>query len=358
MTAPTGGSAAIAVVVPARNQGTELSRLLASLRAQAPPEISLELVVVDDASEEDLAPICARFDARRLRLDRPSGPARARNEGARCTSSPLLLFLDADVLCPPGLFAAIDSALVAEPDALAVSFRSTGFDPSRRLVANFAAALEHYWLGFYLAGGRALAALPGVTTRNVVVRRPAFERIGGFDPVFRTNAIEDYDFGKRLSESGRTLICGRPELPHRFPAKLSRLLRNYAVRASLFGRYYLGRRPRLDPVQVAAGEALLRLLGTVGLLTLAFAPSTSAAPWLAAAGGGLLAAYLFAIRGFLAHAARLGSRRFAALCALIHVATSPVIVAGAGWGFLAGSAERLRRGPQRGGWLRGAGVEP
>ncbi|MEO7793837.1 MAG: glycosyltransferase [Thermoanaerobaculia bacterium] len=323
-----------AVVIPARDPGGALARLLVSLAAANDSGRLAEIVVVDDGSVEDLSAVCAAHGARHLRRDRSAGPAAARNAGAAATSAPILLFFDADVLCPAGLPEAVFATFAARPEALAVSFRSRGFDPECSVVANFGAALEQFWLGLYLAAGGGPAFVEGVTSRSFAVRRDAFDALRGFDEAFRTNAIEDLDFGLRLAAGGPLLLAAEPQVDHRYPAGLSRLLRNYAVRAFVFGRWYAARRPKLPRVHVSPGEGLLRILGTAALVALA-AGALGSAPL--AVGGAILAAVYFAAIGpFLRHAARLGSWRFALLAALLHLGSSPVIVSAAFSGLASG----------------------
>ena len=76
----------VSVVVPAYNNGVELAQSLAALRAAA--DSDTELIVVDDASTDDVSSVAANAGARFLRLGRNAGPAAARECGrpnpARC----------------------------------------------------------------------------------------------------------------------------------------------------------------------------------------------------------------------------------------------------------------------------------
>lgn len=326
----------VSVVIPVRRHSDALVRLLATLREQAPPGVIREIIVVQDGSEDDLAEICARYGATRIELAEPRGPAYARNAGAAAATSPLLLLLDADVLCPPGLFEAIARNLADCPDAGAISFLNPPYDVEAGAVANFASTLEYHWLSSCLRGA-ASAPLPGVSCRNAVVRRAAFEAIGGFDTTFRTNAIEDYDFGKRFTASFKSMVAAAPLVPHAYPRRFSRLVRNYAVRSSTYMRYRIRNRVAADPVQTTVGEAALRLVGSAAWMCLMLAAIPRVAAPAGAAAGLAICLYAWQLRSYLREARSWsGSWRFAAAALAIHLATAPVIVVSGFWGAMIG----------------------
>jgi 4,4'-diaponeurosporenoate glycosyltransferase len=102
--APTTAPApAIAVVIPARDEAETLPTLLAGLAAQTLP--AREVVVVDDHSSDGTADV-ARTHGATVHEAPPlpdgwSGKAHACWTGARTTTSPVLVFLDADVALAP-----------------------------------------------------------------------------------------------------------------------------------------------------------------------------------------------------------------------------------------------------------------
>src|SRR5436309_2250510 len=88
---------AAAVVIPTRNRRHELERAVASIRAQTLTD--WELVIVDDASEDDTAAFLDSLDDPRIkvrRADQHGERSAARNRGLAVVSSPAILFLDDD----------------------------------------------------------------------------------------------------------------------------------------------------------------------------------------------------------------------------------------------------------------------
>jgi succinoglycan biosynthesis protein ExoU len=101
--------AQICVVVAARNAGRTIGRAVGS--ALAEPEVA-EVVVVDDASQDDTAAMARAADDNTarlsvIRLDINRGPAAARNLAIAQSSAPLIGILDADDFLVPGRFAAM-----------------------------------------------------------------------------------------------------------------------------------------------------------------------------------------------------------------------------------------------------------
>ena len=66
----------VSVVVPVYNDAQRLRRCLAALREQSYPRDRFEVVVVDNASSDDLRPIVAAFPGFRFERDRPGSYAR------------------------------------------------------------------------------------------------------------------------------------------------------------------------------------------------------------------------------------------------------------------------------------------
>jgi mycofactocin system glycosyltransferase len=113
----------VTVVVPVRDRPRELARLLDALPAGVP------VVVVDDGSADPAATaaVAGRAEVVLLRHPVSRGPAAARNTGLRAVRTPLVAFVDSDVVPGPGWL----GPLLAQLE-----------DPAVGLVAPRIAALE------------------------------------------------------------------------------------------------------------------------------------------------------------------------------------------------------------------------
>lgn len=105
----------VSVIIPHLNQLESLVRCLQSIDRQSYPHERIEVIVVDNGSRVDLAPIRrARPDVRFLQELAP-GPGPARNLGVAHAAGELLLFIDADCRAHEGWVAAGVAALLKEP---------------------------------------------------------------------------------------------------------------------------------------------------------------------------------------------------------------------------------------------------
>ena len=92
-----GTDPVVSVVIPAYNRGDLLPRAVASVIGQT--EGVLEIIIVDDHSDEDLAVKmreCADPRLRLVRMPRRSGAAAARNRGVAESAGDYIAFLDSD----------------------------------------------------------------------------------------------------------------------------------------------------------------------------------------------------------------------------------------------------------------------
>lgn len=87
----------VSVVLPTHNRSNLLPRAISSVLAQTFDD--LELIVVDDASTEDIGALVASFGDSRLRYvrrDQCGGPAGARNSGVAVATGEFVAFQDSD----------------------------------------------------------------------------------------------------------------------------------------------------------------------------------------------------------------------------------------------------------------------
>lgn len=334
----------VSIVIPVKDGQEMIETLLKSIVENGPADIRYEIIVADDGSSVDLGPVCDRYGAVQLRSETSLGPADARNRGADASGGDLLLFLDADVVYTSGVIERAILELDRDADLHAVSFLNQRYDEGANVVANYCAAIEQYWFTAYLGEDLEIADVEGFASRNGAVRKQAFDAVGGFDVSFKTNAMEDYDFGKRLRAEFRTAMVRTPVLYHNFPVAIGRLLRNYFVRTSLFVPYYLKkRRPALDRVQSSPAEAMLRMSGLLGLFFLAV-PVFGVSPlglWLVLSLV-CMCGYLYGVRDFLKAARRWSNGvKFPIQAFFIHYMSTVAIACGGAVGLLSYIGGRL-----------------
>ncbi len=154
------------------------------------------MTVVDDGSTDGSVAVARAFGDRVSVIEQQNrGPAAARNLGVRSSQHPYLAFLDSDDLWAPQKLESQIRLLVENPSIGATCADANIIRDGRKLKKS-------------LLESCGLARSPdeikrGINSRNLiatstmVVRRSAFEAVGGFDEALRMS--EDWDFWIRLS---------------------------------------------------------------------------------------------------------------------------------------------------------------
>jgi len=164
------------VVIPARNEAALIGPTVRAVLMQRPPDMDLEVLVVDDGSTDDTAAAAAAAGARVVSAPaRGNGgnPAAARNHGAAVTSGDPIVFLDADCRPAPGW---LDALLRAHDAGHTIVGGSLALPPGLSATARC-----DYYCGWYLVHPRRPPGLvPHHPPPNLSVRRAAFRATPGF----------------------------------------------------------------------------------------------------------------------------------------------------------------------------------
>jgi GT2 family glycosyltransferase len=241
----------VSVVMPFAGSPADGARALAAL-AELRTTSDDELILADNS--------CLGLRSDRVRVLAVPGeqsPSHARNVGAEHAGADWILFLDADCRAVPDIldryFASpIEATVGAMAGEVAPAPEAASF------AARYGAARSFLGQGAHLAH----PFLPRAVAANLLVRREAFEAVGGFYEGVR--AAEDTDFSWRLQRAGWELTP-RPEarVEHRYRTTLYGLRAQWRGYAA--GRAWLARRyGEFEPEPAlarAGGRARARLAG-------------------------------------------------------------------------------------------------
>jgi len=189
------------MVIPARNASATLAACIEAALASRYPHF--EVVIVDDASDDETSAIAARYPCRLVRLRRRHGAAAARNAGAAAAAGEILFFTDADCQVEPDALALAVEALAATkgPAAIGGSYTPIPADPG------FYSAFQSVFVNHF----ETAAAMPDyVATHALAIRAADMATAGGF-PDLGLPILEDVAFSHRFRRNGGAVLM-RPDL--------------------------------------------------------------------------------------------------------------------------------------------------
>jgi glycosyltransferase involved in cell wall biosynthesis len=250
----------VSFIIPALNEERHIPSCLRSIAdLERPAGIeAVEVIVVDNMSRDRTVEL-ARSAGAVIVTEPPGRISRSRNAGARTATGDLLAFIDADCELPRDWLVRCVGHLMADAAVLAVG---TGMAPP----SADAPWVETVW--YALAHGRPAEPIERVewlATYNLLVRRSAFEAVGGFDESLIT--CEDSDLGYKLSARGRLLRdCTIRTVHHGESKTLKQFVRREAWRSRGNLRSFFGRKLVLSELPSLLVPPLFVLTLVAGLI--------------------------------------------------------------------------------------------
>lgn len=212
-------TAELALVVINFDSGDHLRSCLSHLLPAA-GGVKVQVIVVDNASTDGSADGAeeALPGTEVLQNRVNQGYGRACNLGFKSTSAPFVCFLNPDIVPEPDSLAAMLQGIVDRPEVGVLGPRLMNPDgstyPSCRVVPKMGVAIGHAVFGLFSDNNRfsrayklidvdhaAAREVDWVSGAAMVVRREAFDQIGGFDEGFFMY-VEDLDLCSRLRGAG------------------------------------------------------------------------------------------------------------------------------------------------------------
>ena len=197
----------ISVVISSFNRRVTLLRLVRALAEQQADGPEAECIVVLDGSTDGSAEALRALELPErwplYIIEQPNrGLASARNAGARAATTPIVLFLDDDVVPHPGLLSA-HVAAHARSDAVVGRIHNivdAAIPDSLRVWFDDFFITRHHKLDASGAPLRAVDVFGG----HVSIKRDALLSVGGFDESFKEYGGEDWELAQRLIQAGVT----------------------------------------------------------------------------------------------------------------------------------------------------------
>jgi len=203
----TSTTPSLSVVVPVRNDPERLAICLEAL-ARSSLE-NHEVIVVDDASDDQTPEVARRHGARVIIQKQRTGPGLARNRGVEAARADIVLFVDADVVVSPRTLARVERVFQEDHDLDAV-FGTYDANPASR---NFVSQYRNLVHRFFHVQGAGVAST--FWAGCGAIRRKVFQELEGFRARFGRPSIEDIELGARLHrQGGKILLDPEIEVQH------------------------------------------------------------------------------------------------------------------------------------------------
>ncbi len=255
------------VVVPVFNAASMIAKCLEAIENSSYP--GFEIIVVDDCSTDDTPLVAAETGgARVIRSQTRSGPAAARNTGAKEARGDILLFVDSDVLIRGDTLARLSARFSENPNVAAV-FGSYDTQPEAK---NFLSQYKNLVHHFVHQQSKSDAAT--FWAGCGAVRKDVFLEAGGFDQEkYARPCIEDIELGARLRGMGKRIVLDKDlQVKHLKEWRLKSLLATDIFRRAVpWTMLILHRKEMVNDLNLQTSQKVSAFL--TGLLFLLFALS-------------------------------------------------------------------------------------
>ena len=203
----------VSIIIPTCNRPQLLPRAVESARAAG---TDVEIIVVDDASQDETAAVCARLSGiKYIRLERNQGVAGARNVGVLASSAEFVAFLDDDDLRLPGSLDWQAATLAAAPGAGFVCGAMLIADQNYRPTGEVSAPPEMDGDVFWQLLELDFPVMP----LSLVIRKQCFLSVGLLNR--RIPGIDDWDILVRIAELFPGITSAEPVGIYRQPTPCS-----------------------------------------------------------------------------------------------------------------------------------------
>jgi GT2 family glycosyltransferase len=190
----------VSVIVPVYNGERYIREMLESVFAQTYQDY--EIICVDDGSNDaSLAILNDYRDRIKVVQQANMGQAGARNAGAKTGTGIYLAFLDQDDRWYPQKLERQVAILEANPEAVMVHCDMDWIDEAGHVTQRSVVSATHRSAHKGVTMPQLVGWDPCIYPSTMLIRRVAFDRVGGFDPELRSYG-EDIDLMLRLRPEG------------------------------------------------------------------------------------------------------------------------------------------------------------
>jgi cellulose synthase/poly-beta-1,6-N-acetylglucosamine synthase-like glycosyltransferase len=190
----------VSVIIPAYNTEKTISKTLQAVLSQDFPKNQFEVLVVDDGSTDNTKKIVSKFKRVKLISIRHSGPAKARNTGAKLAKGEIIVFTDSDCIPKKNWLKSLVLPF-KDKDIVCVAGSYATLNKNK-LIARF--------IGFEIEYRhqkmKKFKTIDFVGSYNCAYKKFIFKKFHGFDESFIVASGEDTELSYRIKDAGYKVI--------------------------------------------------------------------------------------------------------------------------------------------------------
>ncbi|MDD5148092.1 MAG: glycosyltransferase [Candidatus ainarchaeum sp.] len=221
------------VIIPAFNAEKAIKQCLEALEKQTTG--NFEVIVVDDGSTDKTPELAKKFRGIRLLQQKNSGPAAARNLGAKNAKGEIIIFTDSDCIAEKNF---LEEMLAPFADKKIAGVQGKYKSRQKELAARLT-QLEIEQRHEKMAKQESIDFMGSYAA---AYRKKVFEEMKGFDTSYPMASGEDTDLSFRISKAGHKMVFSEKAVVwHTHPASFLKYLRIKFYRAfwrtKLYGKH-------------------------------------------------------------------------------------------------------------------------
>ena len=209
----------LSVIIPVHGRFDLLEQCLSAL-PDAARDVPYKVILIENASpKEEADPFYARISSAFavIRNKTNLGFPKACNQGARKALTPLLFFLNSDVILKPGAISnmvkSLDDPNIGIVGAKLIFPHGTQSGPEGKVQhVGLATDIRGEWVHLFIgwnpdnAKVRAVRDVLAVTGAALMTRRSIYNQVGGFDEAYGVGTYEDVDYCLKVRLTGKNVI--------------------------------------------------------------------------------------------------------------------------------------------------------
>jgi mycofactocin glycosyltransferase len=188
----------VSVIIPVRNRPEDLKRCLESLKQLRYQKENLEIIVVDDGSEDATVRVAEQYQVTLLQNGSQKGASFCRNRGAKVATGDIFCFIDSDCVVKPNWLRHLVMGFIDDHVSTVGGLVASYSD--RTHLDRYEQVSSSLHMGKYAQDSRGGDLFFYLPSCNLAMRREVFSKAGGFTESMDVG--EDVDLCWRIIDAG------------------------------------------------------------------------------------------------------------------------------------------------------------